>query len=276
MSPEAERSWQARRAAERALVRVVHHYGATPEFVLLGGLVPELLCRDSGMRHAGTTDIDVQVDLEVATGAVNGGRLERALRNAEFSPDRERPWRWTARDDELGAVIKFELLCDLPDQPASATVRFDAASALGAANLRGTGAAARDVELHTLHTRIGGVEMSAKVRVTGTAGFLMAKAAAAHHRQFRRDWYDIAFVLLHGRLGSMEAASRVTSCFGGPLPGNMVTALRELAANFHAPGDQGPSAYAAQIVIDHPELSEDRAAADAVVAVQAFCDALVH
>jgi hypothetical protein len=52
---------------------------------------------------------------------------------------------------------------------------------------RGTGAAARDVELHTLHARIGGVEMSAQVRVTGTAGFLMAKAAAAHHRQFRRD-----------------------------------------------------------------------------------------
>ena len=35
MSPEAERSRQARRAAERALVRVIHHYGATPEFVLL-------------------------------------------------------------------------------------------------------------------------------------------------------------------------------------------------------------------------------------------------
>jgi hypothetical protein len=52
---------------------------------------------------------------------------------------------------------------------------------------RGTGAAARDVELHTLYTRIGGVELSAQVRVTGTAGFLMAKAAAAHHRQFRRD-----------------------------------------------------------------------------------------
>ena len=86
MSPEAERSRQARRAAERALVRVIHRYGATPEFVLLGGVVPELLCRDSGMRHAGTTDIDVQVDLEVSTGAVNGGRLERALRNAEFSP----------------------------------------------------------------------------------------------------------------------------------------------------------------------------------------------
>lgn len=38
------RSATARAAAELALVRVVHHYGGRPEFVLLGGLVPALLC----------------------------------------------------------------------------------------------------------------------------------------------------------------------------------------------------------------------------------------
>ena len=32
------RSRLARQAAEQALVRVVHHYGGTPGFVLLGGL----------------------------------------------------------------------------------------------------------------------------------------------------------------------------------------------------------------------------------------------
>ena len=63
---EPPRSRAARRAAESALVRVVHHYGTTPEFVLLGGLVPELLCSGSEMRHAGTTDVDVQVNLEIA------------------------------------------------------------------------------------------------------------------------------------------------------------------------------------------------------------------
>ncbi len=81
---DVERSRAARIAAERALVRVVHHYWERPEFVVLGGLVPELLCRASPWRHAGTTDIDVQVDLEVACGAVNAARLENALRNAEF------------------------------------------------------------------------------------------------------------------------------------------------------------------------------------------------
>ena len=44
MADESPRTRSARDAAERALIRVVHHYGSRPEFVLLGGLVPDLLC----------------------------------------------------------------------------------------------------------------------------------------------------------------------------------------------------------------------------------------
>jgi hypothetical protein len=88
MDDEAIRTRSARAAAERALVRIAHHYDAEPEFVVLGGLVPDLLCARSGFTHAGTTDVDVQVDLEIACGTVNTARLERALRNAEFEPNR--------------------------------------------------------------------------------------------------------------------------------------------------------------------------------------------
>jgi hypothetical protein len=104
---EAPRSRAAREAAERALIRVVHHYGARPEFVVLGGLVPELLCAASEHQHAGTTDVDVQVDLEIACGSVNTSRLEQALRNAEFEPDNERVWRWAAEGSSPRTVVKF-------------------------------------------------------------------------------------------------------------------------------------------------------------------------
>lgn len=110
MDDEPERSRLARVAAEAALVRVVHHYGARPEFVLLGGLVPELLCSQSNYKHAGTTDVDVQVDLEIARGSVNVVRLEQALRDAEFQPT-GRVWRWTSPGIDR-AVVKFELLAD--------------------------------------------------------------------------------------------------------------------------------------------------------------------
>ncbi len=154
MAEEAERSRAARRAAERALIRVVHHYGGRPEFVVLGGLVPELLCAGSGFRHAGTTDVDVQVDLEIALGAAQTRRLELALLNAEFEPDGERVWRWKADGHERGAVVKFELLADLPDQAAGAEIVFAGCESLGAANLRGTGFAARDVEVRQLTAKV--------------------------------------------------------------------------------------------------------------------------
>lgn len=167
---DAKRSRAARAASERALVRVVHHYGARPEFVVLGGLVPELLCAASGWRHAGTTDVDVQVDLEVACGAVNTARLENALRNAEFEPDTDRVWRWVADGTDVKTVVKFELLADLDTEPNQATVRFDACDNLGAVNLRGTGFASRDPVIQQLTAKIGGDLLTVEVNVSVLPG----------------------------------------------------------------------------------------------------------
>lgn len=137
MSDEIPRSRQARLAAEQALVRVVHHYGERPEFVVLGGLVPELLCSRSAHQHAGTTDIDIQVNLEIECDAVNTARLERALRNAKFEPDSEQVWRWRVVNDEVRVEVKFELLADLDNEANEATLHFDDCERLGAVNLRG-------------------------------------------------------------------------------------------------------------------------------------------
>lgn len=158
MADEPSRSRVARRAAEQALVRVVHHYGATPEFVLLGGLVPELLCSGSGMLHAGTTDVDVQVEV-----------------------------------------------------------------------------------------------------------------AAAYGRRKEKDWYDIAFVLLHNDAGGPEvAAEAVRDRFDDDPIGATRTALDDLLANFAVVDAQGPTAYAVQMVLDHPGLDRAQLQADAVVAVRSF------
>lgn len=270
MSDEVPRSRAARRAAERALVRVVHHYGDRPEFVVLGGLVPELLCAASPYQHAGTTDIDVQVDLEIACGSVNTVRLEQALRNAEFEPDSARVWRWRWDGPDARTVVKFELLADLDDQRSGAEIHFDGCETLGAANLAGTGVASRDIEIRSIRTRIGGVEHIVEVNVTGLAGFLLAKCAAARSRRKAKDWYDIAFVLLNNDAGGPpEAAAAVIRRFGDEL-GSIRTALDDLHANFADPAAQGPQAYAEQMLIDHPELDHTTLLADAVIAVETF------
>ncbi len=154
------------------MVHIVRHYGERPEFVVLGGLVPELLCSESEFQHAGTIDIDVQVDLEIACGAVNTARLEQALRDAGFAPENATIWRWVA-DGVFGApVVKFELLADLQDRPAEATISFDACENLGAMNLRGTGFAARDFEVCELNVRDGNVTHTAEVNVSAISDFL--------------------------------------------------------------------------------------------------------
>lgn len=268
---EVARSREARASAEAALVRVVHHYGSKPEFVILGGLVPQLLCSTSDREHVGTTDVDVQVNLEIAAGSVNSGKLERALRNAEFEPDGAMAWRWTAMGHTARSVVKFELLADLDDVGAQETIRFDDCEALAAVDLRGTGFASRDAEVRTLRARVGGQLYSADVNVAGLAGFLLAKAAAARERRLPKDWYDMAFVLLNNDAGGPAAAAAVArERFARELGGRVRTAMDDLLANFEDPTGQGSRAFVAQMAMDHPDADREQLAADAILAVREF------
>ena len=188
MADEPPRSRIARAAAEQALVRVVHQYGGRPEFVVLGGLVPEILCSNTEFHHAGTIDVDVQVNLEIAAGSVNTLRLERALRNAEFEPEGGSIWRWVAEGSTNRTIVKFELLADLDTARVESTIRFDECESLGAVNLRGSGFAARDAVPQRLTARINGQLLDVEVMVSDLAGFLLAKCAAALARRKRKDW----------------------------------------------------------------------------------------
>lgn len=279
MSEDLERTGRARRAAELALVRVCSHYGERPNFVLLGGLVPALLCSDSGRFHAGTTDVDVQVDLEIAGRAEHARRLEIALKNADFRVDSERVWRWeTVQGGGYKAVIKFELLADLDDQPQSASVHFAGSDNLGAVNLRGTGYASRDYASQTLVAYDQGAKITAEVNVTGLAGFLLAKTAAAYGRHKPKDYYDIAFVLLHhnevyDESGPLDPADVVLMRFGAPV--ELRSAIEDLAANFSDDQAQGVVAYVEQLVINNPGLDPATAATDARLAVGAFKSTLL-
>lgn len=220
------------------------------------------------MVHSGTTDVDVQVNLEIAAGTVNARRLERALLNAEFEPDTEHVWRWRTGDG--GAVVKFELLADLDDQPAGATVVFAGCNDLGAANLRGTGFAVRDIDARQLRARVGGVEQVAEINVTGLGGFLMAKCGAAYSRRKPKDWYDIAYVLLHNDAGGVAAAADVVLAQFGSDVAAMRTALDDLRDNFADVTAQGTVAYADEMLGNHPNLEHRTLLADGVTAVGEF------
>jgi hypothetical protein len=117
--------------------------------------------------------------------------------------------------------------------------------------------------------------LTAEIKVTGLAGFLIAKMAAAHGRRKPKDWYDIAFVLLYNDHGDpAAAAARVLEVFPDAI-GAIRTWVLDLQANFEDAGAQGTEAYVAQITTDHPDLDATTAAADAQLAVEAFTERLL-
>jgi len=268
------RSRDARALAERALVRLVQAYGEVPEFVLLGGLVPDLLCGSAAFRHVGTTDVDVQVDLELHEGSRNAAHLEQALTESGFVPDSERAWRW--RDTAAPQLqVKVEFLADLPDVPDHQSFSFDGCTALGAINLRGTGFAAQDWELREVRADVEGLPTTVQIRVATLPAYLLAKVHAAYGRGLVKDWYDIAYVLLHNdEAGAAAAARRVRERFGSALVVSTATALSELSANFADADTQGSIAFATTMVGLHAELDADQLANDAVAAIGIFIASL--
>lgn len=101
---------------------------------------------------------------------------------------------------------------------------------------------------------------------------MLAKVGAAKSRAKPRDWYDIAYVLLHNDR-QIDGAEAVLTAFG-PVP-QARTALLDLRANFDDHACQGTTAYVEQVTLDDPDLDPTEAGADAMLAVRAFCSTLL-
>ncbi len=172
-------------------------------------------------------------------------------------------------------MVKVEFLADLDDVADHTTVSFNGCESLGAVNLRGTGFAAKDWTLHTITSTVEGRTATVQLRVATLPAYLLAKTHAAQGRNLPKDWYDIAYVLLHNDGGGPSEAARLTvDRFGKDLVAATDTAIGELSANFADEAAQGSVAYAATMINLHPDLDIDVLANDAVAAVAIFVDTL--
>ena len=203
------------------------------------------------------------------------GGVERALGRIGFRPDpTENGWRW--RGTVEGAVVKLEFLCDLPDHREHEIIRPRGCAVLAAANLRGTGYGAGDFAWEELTGDLAdGTTVSVRVRFAGLQGYLLSKCVVARTRAATKDYYDLVYVLLHNRAGGPDQAAE--QLLDGPLA-NELPALRstflELLARYTKTSDVGPRGYADQATQVEPEADESELRADAVDAVQRFCEAL--
>jgi hypothetical protein len=275
---DEQRSPAARARAETALVRLLHEMGdEAPFLVVLGGLVPAVLARDTtGVipEHLGTTDVDVLLVSQIDPGA-DLGVVERALEALQFKPDPGQDgWRWQG---SIGStLVRIEFLCDLDDYREGESIRPNGSHRLGAANLRGTGYVAHDYEWeHITGALADGTEVQVSVRFAGLQGYLLSKCAALRSRAATKDYYDLAYVLLHNRAGGPEEAAQALR--NGPLTsalGPLQSTFLEVRERYRETSDIGPRAYAEQAIQVDPQAPDTELRADAVDAVQRFFAAL--
>jgi hypothetical protein len=270
---DERRTRETRARAELALVRFAHELRDEDAFlVVLGGLVPEVLAADDALipEHLGTTDVDMLLITHVEPDADLGG-VERALERIHFRPTgTEDGWRWRGRVD--GVPVKLEFLCDLSGHREHEAIRPRGCTKLAAANLRGTGYVAHDFTNEQLVGELAdGTRVTVSVRFAGLEGYLLSKCVAARTRAATKDYYDLAYVLLHNRAGGPEQAGR-RLCAGklaGELPALRST-FAELAGRYGKVTDIGPRSYANQALEVEPDGDERLLRADAVDAVQRF------
>lgn len=272
---ELARSPEARKLAERALVGLLHGLEDDElEIVVLGGLVPEILTQGQdppAPTHLGTTDVDLLLVTHLVVDA-NLGPIEKSLEAMGFAP--VNGWRWRGRVGRH--VVKVEFLCDLDSRPEFEAVALPGCERLVAQNLRGTGYVSRDWSWEELSSTLqDGRAIVVEARFARLGGYLLSKCVAARHRGAEKDFYDLAYVLLHNRAGGpREAAEEIMSGDLRSAVAELRSTLIEVRERYRNPNSVGCDAYATQMRGVEPELAEAELRADAVAAVREFIDAL--
>jgi hypothetical protein len=185
---------------ERTLITLLHKMGPWKNAVfLVGGLAPRYLF--PGSSHAGTTDVDLVVSLDLLAETEAYRRLENNLKEMGFvrSVEEGRPthWRWRKAINEKTTVL-VELLCDQAATDPGKAVRLPGENQLSALNIRGANLATEDFIEYELRAELldgAGVAIET-VRVVGLAAFLVLKARAYGDRGEQKDAYDLVYCLM--------------------------------------------------------------------------------
>lgn len=271
-----ERSAAARARAEQALVWVLDGLDSeTTKMIVLGGLVPDILSGGSEIastRHLGTTDVDILLVTHVEEG-VDLSALEQNLRKLGFRP-REGGWRWIGVVD--GRPVKIEFLCDLGDRIAEEAVHCNGCDLLEAMNLRGTRFVGLDWNWQELTAPSpAGEALTVRARFAGPEGYLLSKCFAARDRGFAKDYYDLAYVLIHNQVGGPREVAELLRAgkFKDQLTG-LNSLFAEIDARFSNSSTYAAESYASQMLIVDPGLQESVLRTNATVAVGEFLETL--
>lgn len=219
---------------ERTLVTLIRGLGPWKAGVYLaGGLVPRFLIpRQTGIPHlppphAGTTDVDLVLDLEVLTTIDAYSRLEQNLKALGFERGtndeghaQHFSWRKPVGD---GITIVVDLLCDADIAEGGHVTTLPGERRLSALKIPGAHLVVDDfveVELTADLLDERGVATE-RIRVANIVPFVTLKALAYEDRLEEKDAYDLVYCLMHHPDGPQGIGAR----FAGQLTRETVDPL---------------------------------------------------
>jgi hypothetical protein len=256
----AEYSTDHTKACEIALVALLRAFGSLKyDLRLVGGLVPRYLTPSRPPEvpeHAGTTDVDVVLNITVLAAKGTYDKLKRQLKDggfARYQPDPKGPvssWQWVYNAGGTPIVVEFLQHTDDPGQ-SSFLVDIDGED-VSACQILYAGIAHDWFEEKEIIVKLpdnGGI-VRETIRYADAVAFIILKALAFTTRHERKDAADLIHVMRYW--GSVESLAKsfserlATGAHGGAID----RALAVLAENFcdepEIPGylKDGPSAVA--------------------------------
>lgn len=229
-------------ACERILVTLLRGFGPWKESVfLVGGLTPRYLVAarpPEVPQHAGTSDLDVVVDIGILTDTEAYSTLEENLQGMGFEratneDGRKLSWRWQTRI-ETGAMMILEFLSEHPDLGGGKVKVLPTKGNVSALNIPH---ASMVIDLHdttelTAELLDGRGLATETVRYANIVSFTCLKAFAFDQRNEPKDAHDLVYCLEHHPDGLDAGIDAFRKALAGPHAEAVGDALTKLKARF--------------------------------------------
>lgn len=227
-------------ACERTLLTLLSAFGNLKDTLrLVGGLVPRYLTPEAPPdvpMHAGTSDVDIVMNLEVLAIGDEYASLAEQLKARGFSRCVEdgsvASWRWGRKVDEHIEVV-VELLRDAGDQQPGRAISVSGEQ-VSALTIKHAGIVHDWYQEREIGAQLldgGGLSVDV-VRYADVPAFVILKALALDHRQERKDAADLVHVVRYSGSIKDVAALFVERIRSGQHPVAMKEGLAALARRF--------------------------------------------
>lgn len=255
----AEYSTDHTKACEVALVALLRAFGSLKDDLrLVGGLVPRYLTPEQPPQvpaHAGTTDVDVVLNITVLAAKGSYDKLKRQLKSggfARYQPKDGPPssWQWEYAAGNTPIVVEFLQHTDDPKQSAR-LVEIDGED-VSACQILHAGIAHEWFAETTIVVELpdNGGTVREMIRYADAVAFVVLKAIAFGTRYERKDAADLIHVMRYWGTPDSLAEAFVSRLVSGAHPGAIDYALAALTKHFcdepdiHGYSKDGPSAVA--------------------------------